>query len=211
MATLVLITISRPVSPAVIFSAQHLNSNRELIYSSLFLKYMRYKHETFTKMILKDGFIIFLFNNISTLYLSNGSGWIDWLPCTGRKPPEPCFCTRPCTSKSLNSTAVNATNISNMLQKTACLYLIYFTRYVSAMFHSNGSRTVWAQCVEGLAMMQLDSNYRSTLFVMWFIILNSCVFRVRRLQTARVNSTLMLREEAVLWVSCSYTLTTVEV
>jgi hypothetical protein len=35
---------------------------------------MRYKHETFTKMILKDGFIIFLFNNISTLYLSNGTG-----------------------------------------------------------------------------------------------------------------------------------------
>jgi hypothetical protein len=35
---------------------------------------MRYKHETFTKMILKDGFISFLFNNIGALYLSNGSG-----------------------------------------------------------------------------------------------------------------------------------------
>jgi hypothetical protein len=30
----------------------------EMIYSSLFLNYMRYKHEIFTKMILKDGFII---------------------------------------------------------------------------------------------------------------------------------------------------------
>jgi hypothetical protein len=73
-------------------------------------------------MILKDGFISFLFNNIGTLYLSNGSGWIDRLPCTGRKTPEPCFCTRPCASKSLNSG--NATRISNTLQKTACLYLI---------------------------------------------------------------------------------------
>jgi hypothetical protein len=35
---------------------------------------MRYKHESFTKMILKDGFIIFPFNNIGALYLSNGSG-----------------------------------------------------------------------------------------------------------------------------------------
>jgi hypothetical protein len=56
------------------FSARHLNSDRELLYSLLFLKYMRYKHETFTKMILKYGFIIFLFNNISALYLSSGSG-----------------------------------------------------------------------------------------------------------------------------------------
>jgi hypothetical protein len=62
------------VSPAVLFSARHLNSDRKLLYSSLFLKYMRYKHETFTKMILKVGFISFLFNNIGALYLSNGSG-----------------------------------------------------------------------------------------------------------------------------------------
>jgi hypothetical protein len=67
--------------------------------------------------------------------LSNGSGWIDRLPCTGRKTPEPCSCTRPCASESLNS--VNATRISNTLRKTTCLYLIYFTRYVSAIFHSN--------------------------------------------------------------------------
>jgi hypothetical protein len=33
------------VSPAVIFSDRHLNSDRELIYSSLFLNYMRYKYE----------------------------------------------------------------------------------------------------------------------------------------------------------------------
>jgi hypothetical protein len=138
---------------------------------------MRYIHETFTKMILKDGFISFLFNNIGTLYLRNGSGWIDRLPCTGRKTPEPCFCTRPCTSKSLNSAAVNAMRISNKLKETACLYLIYFTHCVSAMFHSNGSRTVWARCVEGPSMMKLDSNYLSTLFVVWFIIMNSCVFR----------------------------------
>jgi hypothetical protein len=108
------------VSLAVLFSARHLNSDRELLYSSLFLNYMRYKHETFTKMILKDGFISFLFN-IGALYLSNGSGWIDRLPCTGRKTPEPCFCTSPCTSKSLNSPNVNAMRIRNMLQKTACL------------------------------------------------------------------------------------------
>jgi hypothetical protein len=62
------------VFPAVLFPAWHLNSDQELLYSSLFLKYMRYKHETFTKMILKDGFIRFLFNNIGALYLSNGSG-----------------------------------------------------------------------------------------------------------------------------------------
>jgi hypothetical protein len=31
------------------------------------IKYMWYKHETFTKMILKDGFISFLFNNIGAL------------------------------------------------------------------------------------------------------------------------------------------------
>jgi hypothetical protein len=35
---------------------------------------MRYKLETFTKMILKDSFISFLFNNIGALYLSNGTG-----------------------------------------------------------------------------------------------------------------------------------------
>jgi hypothetical protein len=103
------------VTPAVLFSVRHLNSDRELLYSSLFFKYMRYKHETFTKMILKNGFISFLFINIVSLYLSNGSGWIDWLPCTGRKTPEPCFCTRPCSSKSLNS--VNAMRINNTLQK----------------------------------------------------------------------------------------------
>jgi hypothetical protein len=62
------------VSPAVLFSAPHLNFDRELLYSSLFLKYVRYKYETFTKIILKDGFISFHFNNIGTLYLSNGSG-----------------------------------------------------------------------------------------------------------------------------------------
>jgi hypothetical protein len=43
------------VSPAVIFSDRHLNFDREL---NLFLNYMRYKHETFTNMILKDGSII---------------------------------------------------------------------------------------------------------------------------------------------------------
>jgi hypothetical protein len=95
---------------------------------------VRYKHETFTKTILKDGFISFLLNNIGTLYLSNGSGWNYRLLCKGRKTPEPCSCTRPCTSKSLNS--VNATIISNTLQNTACPYLIYFTCYVSDMFHS---------------------------------------------------------------------------
>jgi hypothetical protein len=62
------------VSPAVIFSARHLNFDLELIYSSLFLNYVRYKHETFTEMILKAGFISLLFNNIGALYLSNGSG-----------------------------------------------------------------------------------------------------------------------------------------
>jgi hypothetical protein len=41
------------VYPAVLFSARHLNSDQELLYSSLFLKYMRYKHETFTKVVLK--------------------------------------------------------------------------------------------------------------------------------------------------------------
>jgi hypothetical protein len=97
---------------------------------------MRYKHETFTKIIIKDGFISFLFNNIGALCLSNGSAWNYWLPCTGRKTPEPCFCTRPCASKSLNS--VNATRISNTLQKTACPYPIYFTRYVS--FNLGGTR-----------------------------------------------------------------------
>jgi hypothetical protein len=35
---------------------------------------MRYKHETFTKMILKYGFISFLFDNIGALCLSNGTG-----------------------------------------------------------------------------------------------------------------------------------------
>jgi hypothetical protein len=53
------------VSPAVLFSARHLNSDQELLYSSLFLKYMRYKHETFTKVILKDCFRSF----------------IIWVPC----------------------------------------------------------------------------------------------------------------------------------
>jgi hypothetical protein len=62
------------VSPAVIFTDRHLNFGWELIYSSLFLNYMRYKHETFTNMILKDGSII-LFYNTSALYLSNGSKW----------------------------------------------------------------------------------------------------------------------------------------
>jgi hypothetical protein len=61
------------VSPVVLSSGRHLNSVRELLYSSLFLKYIRYKHKTFTKIILKDGFISFLFNNIGALYLSNGS------------------------------------------------------------------------------------------------------------------------------------------
>jgi hypothetical protein len=82
-------------------------------------------------MILKAGFTSFLFNNINALYLSNGSGWTDQLPCTGRKNPEPCFCTRPCASKSLKSAAVNATRISNTLQKNTFLYLIYFTRCFS--------------------------------------------------------------------------------
>jgi hypothetical protein len=35
---------------------------------------MRDKHETFTKMILKDGFINLPYN-MSALYLSNGSRW----------------------------------------------------------------------------------------------------------------------------------------
>jgi hypothetical protein len=52
---------------AVIFSDRHLNFDRELIYSSLFVNYMRYKHETFTNMILKDGSVI-LFYNMSALY-----------------------------------------------------------------------------------------------------------------------------------------------
>jgi hypothetical protein len=78
---------------------------------------MRYTHETFTKMILKNGFISFLFNNIGALYLSNRTGWNYRLPCTGRETPEPCSCTRPCTSKSLNS--VNSTRINNTLQKSA--------------------------------------------------------------------------------------------
>jgi hypothetical protein len=104
---------------------------------------MRYKHETFTKMILKNGFIRFFYNNIGALYLSNGSGWIDRLPCTGRKTPELCFCTRPCASKSLNS--ANATRISNTLQKTACLYLI------SAMFHS--TLMLWEEAVGSMSFM----------------------------------------------------------
>jgi hypothetical protein len=47
----------------------------KMIYSSLFLNYMRYKHEIFTKMILKDGFIILPYN-MSALYLSNGDRWV---------------------------------------------------------------------------------------------------------------------------------------
>ena len=39
-----------------------------MIYSSLFLNYMREEHETFTKMILKDGFIILPYN-VSARYL----------------------------------------------------------------------------------------------------------------------------------------------
>jgi hypothetical protein len=35
---------------------------------------MSYKHESFTKMILKDGSIILPYN-MSALYLSNGSRW----------------------------------------------------------------------------------------------------------------------------------------
>jgi hypothetical protein len=35
---------------------------------------MKYKYETFTKMILKDGFIILPYN-MSALYLSNGRRW----------------------------------------------------------------------------------------------------------------------------------------
>jgi hypothetical protein len=35
---------------------------------------MRYKYETFTKMILKDGFIISPYH-MSALYLSNRSRW----------------------------------------------------------------------------------------------------------------------------------------
>jgi hypothetical protein len=60
--------------PVLTLQRGDLNSDRELLYSSSFLKHMRYKHETFTKMILKDGFISFLLNNIGALYLSNGSG-----------------------------------------------------------------------------------------------------------------------------------------
>jgi hypothetical protein len=76
---------------------------------------MRNKQETLTKMILINGFISFLFNNIGALYLSNGSGWNCRLPCTCRKTPEPCSCVTPCTSKSLNS--VNATKISKHVSK----------------------------------------------------------------------------------------------
>jgi hypothetical protein len=43
---------------------------------------MRYKHEIFTKIILKDGFIILLYN-MSALYLSNGSSWFR--PCVHRR------------------------------------------------------------------------------------------------------------------------------
>jgi hypothetical protein len=148
------------VFPAVLFSARNLNYNRELLYSSLFLKYMRYKHAIFTKIFLKDGFMSFLFNNISAVYLSNGSDWIDRLPCTGRKTPELCFCTRPCANKSLNS--ANATRKSNLLQKTACLYLIYFTRYVSAMFHSTYERkrlVLWVSCFMHFACIE-DEPWR---------------------------------------------------
>jgi hypothetical protein len=127
---------------------------------------MRYKHETFTKMILKDGFISFLFNNIGALYLSYGTGWNYQLPCTGRKTLEPCSCTRPCASKNLNS--VNATRISNTLQKTAFLYLIYFTRYVSAMFHSNGSRAVMSFMFHTLCMYRRQAMERTVAMTSFF-------------------------------------------
>jgi hypothetical protein len=58
---------SAAVSPAVLFSARHLNSDQEILYSSLFLKYMSYKHETFTKVILKNCFISLSYN-LSALY-----------------------------------------------------------------------------------------------------------------------------------------------
>jgi hypothetical protein len=73
----------------------------------------------------------------------------------------------------------------------------YISHTVSSMFHSNCSRSVRGRCVEEPAMMKLDSNYQSTLFVVWFIVMNSRVFRVGRLHTAAVNSTLMLRKEVV--------------
>jgi hypothetical protein len=88
---------------------------------------MRYKHEIFTKMILKDDFISFLFNNISALCLSNGSGWIERLPCTARKTPESCFRTRPYASKSeLSKCYENKQHVAKNRMS-----LIYFTRYVS--------------------------------------------------------------------------------
>jgi hypothetical protein len=62
------------VSPAVIFVSRPFKYWSKMIYSSLFLNYMRYKHEIFTKMILKDGFIILPYN-MSALYLSNGRSW----------------------------------------------------------------------------------------------------------------------------------------
>jgi hypothetical protein len=138
---------------------------------------MRYKHEIFNKMILKDGFIIFPFNNIGSLCLSNGSGWIDQLPCTGRTTPEPCFCTKPSASKNLNSAAVNATRISNKLQKPKFLYHIYFTRCVSAMFRSNGSRSVRARCVEESAMMKprLKLSKYTVCCVVYNYELNACL------------------------------------
>jgi hypothetical protein len=62
------------VSPEVIFLSRPFKYWLKMIYSSLFLNYMRYKHEIFTKMILKDGFIILPYN-MNALYLSNGSSW----------------------------------------------------------------------------------------------------------------------------------------
>jgi hypothetical protein len=62
------------VSPAVIFFRRPFKYCSKMIYSSLFLNYMRYKHEIFTKMILKDGIIILPYN-MSALYLSNGDRW----------------------------------------------------------------------------------------------------------------------------------------
>jgi hypothetical protein len=61
---------------------------------------------------------------------------------------------KPCASKSMNSAAVNVTRITKKLQKPAFLYLLYFTRCVSAMFRSNCSRSVRGRCVEEPAMMK---------------------------------------------------------
>jgi hypothetical protein len=65
---------SAAVSLLRYFFSPAFNSDQELLYSSLFLKYMRYKHETFTKEILKNCFISLPYN-LSALYLSNGRRW----------------------------------------------------------------------------------------------------------------------------------------